>query len=378
VHYDEEPPKNIWAECQARLIDTVGDCWITMTPVEGMTWLYEDLYGPAEEADDKFYHINGTQTIGPVWEVPSMRLAVIEVEMNENPHLSPEAIIDYFMGMDEDDKIARQKGKFVQMAGKVFKHFTVEEHVIDTDINPRDLQRSGWQIYTSVDHGYNAPTAWLWHAVAPENMPEEVITFAEHYKSEMTIEEHSAVVKGLEAGWGLNTEDIIRTGDPAMHQRSGITGGDIIQEYAKHGLYIYTESVPTDRNIGIARMQQYFRTREFPIKDTDTSIKRPTWRISNNCPNFIKELKGLRWKAHTSKKVRDQNNVQEQVHKLNDHAFDSAKYFATFLPELAPEPAQVEHPDGRSATMTYDEALTLSLARAVDQGPKWTTVETYN
>src|SRR3546814_19732760 len=44
VHFDEEPPKPIYNECLARLVDYNGDHWITMTPVEGMTWIYDDLY----------------------------------------------------------------------------------------------------------------------------------------------------------------------------------------------------------------------------------------------------------------------------------------------------------------------------------------------
>src|SRR4030095_13273821 len=49
VHYDEEPPKHIFNECQARLIDTDGSCWLTMTPVEGMTWVFEDLFDKPDE-----------------------------------------------------------------------------------------------------------------------------------------------------------------------------------------------------------------------------------------------------------------------------------------------------------------------------------------
>ena len=39
VWFDEEPPQDIFTECLLRLLDTGGDWWITMTPVEGMTWV---------------------------------------------------------------------------------------------------------------------------------------------------------------------------------------------------------------------------------------------------------------------------------------------------------------------------------------------------
>ena len=51
-HYDEEPPHHIFNECQARLIDTGGSSWLTMTPVEGMTWVFSDIYTPGKLGDD--------------------------------------------------------------------------------------------------------------------------------------------------------------------------------------------------------------------------------------------------------------------------------------------------------------------------------------
>lgn len=374
IHYDEEPPINVFNECNARLVDTNGSWWISMTPVEGMTWLYDKIYQPAEESDDKEILLVGNGAIGPVWKavIPGGPIAVIEVGMNENPHLSEEAREAYLSSLDADERSARSKGHFVQTAGKVFKSFTVETHVSEEDFDPTAAQKKGWQIYTSVDHGWNAPTAWLWHAVAPE--PDgRVLTFAEHYKSEMTIEEHAHVVTQMEMEWGLNREDIMRTGDPAMHQHSGHTGTTVIQEYAKHGLYIYTDSIPIDRGIGVGRMQMYFRLRQ-----TAEGEFRPQWMVSNSCPNFIKELKNLRFAVYTSKKIRYDNNPQEKVHKKDDHAFDSAKYFATFLPELAPD-AYIDssRKPVQAGMMTYDEALIQARSQAADEGPKWTVIETY-
>ncbi len=43
VVYDEEPPEEIWVECQQRLVSTMGWTIITLTPVYGSTWLYQKL-----------------------------------------------------------------------------------------------------------------------------------------------------------------------------------------------------------------------------------------------------------------------------------------------------------------------------------------------
>jgi len=55
IHFDEECPKSVWQECHARLIDTDGDWWMSQTPVQGMEWILEDVYIPAQE---------GTKDIG--------------------------------------------------------------------------------------------------------------------------------------------------------------------------------------------------------------------------------------------------------------------------------------------------------------------------
>jgi phage terminase large subunit-like protein len=44
IHFDEEPPYDIFKECKARLADYNGRWWMTMTPVDGMTWTYEEIF----------------------------------------------------------------------------------------------------------------------------------------------------------------------------------------------------------------------------------------------------------------------------------------------------------------------------------------------
>jgi phage terminase large subunit-like protein len=41
IHFDEEPNQAIFNENMARLVDTGGSWWMTMTPVNGMTWTYD-------------------------------------------------------------------------------------------------------------------------------------------------------------------------------------------------------------------------------------------------------------------------------------------------------------------------------------------------
>lgn len=377
IHFDEEPPEDIYKECAARVVDTDGRLFITMTPVEGMTWVFDSLYSKVKSAPDKIVLVEKTDTVGEVFESPAEEIRIIEVGMDENPYIIERARERLLRQLTVEERAARSKGTFVSAGGKVFKNFDRKTHVIPMISKPSEAFGMCY-IYTSTDHGWNNPTAWLWHAVFPDG---RVVTFNERYESEVTIKEHAEAVKEYERRERLQI--YVRTGDPAMAQHSAITGTSILQEYAKAGLNIYTDSVPRDPQIGIAKMQQYFRLigAETNEEGFMTIPGVPMWTITENCVNFIKELENLQWQSFESAKLRSKHNKQEVVKKKNDHAFDSAKYFATFLPELAPDlpkPDKVS-PIGYNGMVRYDQALVRAQElREESQGINWETVETFN
>lgn len=333
VHYDEEPPLHVFNECNARLVDTKGSWWLTMTPVEGMSWIYDTIYVPGTED-------------------PNSGIDVIEVDMQENPHLDPEAIEDFLSSLSKEEREAREKGKFVQLGGRVYKDFSEEFHTIEPIIPPKD-----WQWFVSMDHGFNNPTAFLWHAVSPTN---EVITFAEHYASEMTVAEHAAVVHSRNANF--NRIPDVYVGDPAIAQRSGITGTSIQTEYMENDIPIMPGN--NDVAVGVARVSQYLK----PIPGS--SPQRPRWRITKNCTNLIWEMKRLRWATYSSRKLQMENNKKDAIHKKDDHACDSARYFFTFMPDLTPSEVlgpDLISPPSNTNVETYDQAL----VKMTQQTPQW-------
>ena len=44
VWFDEEPPQDIYEECRMRVLDRAGDIFGTMTPLKGVTFLYDEIY----------------------------------------------------------------------------------------------------------------------------------------------------------------------------------------------------------------------------------------------------------------------------------------------------------------------------------------------
>ena len=294
IHFDEECPQDIYIENKMRLIDVGGRYWVTMTPVDGMTWIYDDIYLPGIEGRDPNTHVT-------------------VVDMMDNPHLNVAEIDMQLSGLSKDEKKARKEGKFVQIGGLVYKSFDPDIHVVDSFVPPLD-----WEWYASVDHGYNNPTAWLWHAVSPEG---DVVTFAEHFEAEKTIEYHAMAIHTRNAAFGRSPDMYV--GDPAMSQRNAVTGTSIFDEYAK--LEIPITPGNNDVASGVAIVQHYL----------DTSNGRtPKWTITENCQNLIREMKRLRWKTWANKRIANQNNKYDVIHKKDDHACDSARYFFTCMPDL--------------------------------------------
>lgn len=323
VHFDEEPPSSIFKENMLRIADNNGAWWITMTPVDGMTWVYEDLYLPAD---------SGART----------DVEVVRVSSYDNPYASPEGITAATAFLDADEKQARLYGAFVPKGGLVYKDFTESAHVYE---EAPWVPPPGWRIYTSTDHGVNNPTAWLWHAVSPTG---EIVTFHEHYASDMTIAEHARVVKDYEEGkpWEVFT----RTGDPAMHQRNGESGMSVIQLYGVNGLAIGTEMIPHEVTIGVDRIRQYLK------QNPKTGHAR--WHVTRDCEHLIKEIRALHWKTYESSRLSDQNNPIERIQKKNDHACDALRYFFTLMPTLTPgDIVTDESPISTTTAPTYMETM---------------------
>lgn len=305
IWFDEECPQAIFNECRLRLIDYNGIWCMTMTPVEGQDWIFDRFIVTANKNVDMF-----------------------EVDIADNPHLNKQALELLDEDLDEDEKKVRRQGIFVPKGGLVLKEFDYSRHVID---GGRPVPR-GWSIYVSIDHGFNAPTAILWHAVSPNK---DVVTFHEIYKNKTVIKVFVEWIKAYNLSMGF--EPILYMGDPSMSQKNGISGTSALQEYRRHGIPLM--QAPKDVPGRINKMNEY--------------LKYDKWHITTDCPNTIKEARGYAFKIYTSAKIADRNNVREEPNKKNDHTMDSSGYFFNYMPHLGPEVKNLAR--GKSKTLTNME-----------------------
>lgn len=309
THFDEEPPKNIYKECLARLTDYNGRWWMTMTPIEGITWTYEDIF---EQAGDL--------------------IEVIEVAAWDNPNLSVAGLKTAMEGYSEEEIKIRGKGEYIAISGLVFKEFhednilpvanALDRHEVFVDVP--DAQH--YEHYVSLDQGYNNPTAILFHAVNKQNG--NVITYAEHYRREMTVQQHAEALLRYEA-WLRDNYGVIpflRIADPAIKQRQQSTGLSIQIEYGMHGIN-WATGQERDINAGLDKMNNYLRLKK--------------WFITENCTSLLREMKMYRRSDFATAKLREKNNKRENPMKKDDHAIDSTRYFFSFMPDLNPSVAPV-------------------------------------
>ena len=95
IWLDEEPPREVFNECWARVLDRGGWLSLTFTPIEsfrkGRTWLYEEVVAKPRIADTEVFRLS----------------------TYDNPHLPRGAADAFAAGLDEYERRVRLYGDFV-------------------------------------------------------------------------------------------------------------------------------------------------------------------------------------------------------------------------------------------------------------------------
>jgi phage terminase large subunit-like protein len=295
IWFDEEPPQDIFTECLLRLLDTGGSWWITMTPVEGMTWTFDNIYESAKLDPNLF---------------------VVEVDTTMNPHLNPGEIDILLTGLSEDDKTARLHGKYVQRGGLIYKHFS-KTNVVNP-LNPQDLLQAGWMLFNGMDHGFNNPTAWLWAAVCPDG---RIVIYDEHYRSGEIVKFHAEAVHIKNSELGIVPSYCV--GDPSIRNTDPITGTSVLLEYMEFGIPILLGN--NDVNAGINRVARL-------IGHPPTTPNQLF--VTKNCVNLLWEMTRYRWATWAIKRHDFEKNKKEEPNKKDDHAMDALRYLVASRPQV--------------------------------------------
>ena len=284
VWFDEEPPEDIYLECRMRVFDRCGDIFGTMTPLKGLTWVYNTIYLNDKNDDD-------------IWSET--------MEWADNPYLSKKEIKKLTESLSSDELQSRRYGKFMQNGGMVYSEFDENVNVIEPfDIPPE------WQETIAIDPGLHNPTSAHFYAV---DFDGNVYVVAEHYASGKTVEEHSQKIKEIakKLNWKTDFNGFLHAIiDSAAKQRTLSSPKNVVEIFYENGI-VCNPNVNKDLFAGISVVKSYIKNAQ----------GKSSLFIFKNCVNMIREIKNYWW------------GDDDLPIKKDDHSLDELRYFLMTRPK---------------------------------------------
>lgn len=287
VWFDEEPPKDIYDECRMRVLDRCGEIFGTMTPLKGLTFVYDEIYMNKFDDPEVWYEF---------------------MEWADNPYLSKKEIDALEKTMGQEELSARRYGKFTANAGLVYPEFDERVHVVEPFPIPKE-----WQDNISIDPGLNNPLSAHWYAV---DYDDNVYVVFEHFMAGKDVDYHAEELKKISdrLGWKRDGQGrLCALIDSAAKQRT-LSGVKSVCELFYERDILVNPDVDKDMFTGIARVKSYLN-RENGL---------PNLYIFSCCKNLIRELKGYFW------------GNGDLPRKVDDHALDEMRYYLMSRPKKIP------------------------------------------
>ena len=314
VWFDEEPPEEIYDECRMRVFDRRGDIFGTMTPLKGLTFVYERIYLNKFADNEVWYEF---------------------MEWADNPYLSKKEIAALGSSMDESAAQQRRYGKFAAAgAGLVYPEFDERVHVIE----PFDVPKE-WQDNISIDPGLNNPLSAHWYAA---DFDDNVYVIYEHFAAGKDVDFHAAAIREIcdKLGWKRDFRGrVCALIDSAAKQRTLSGVKSVCELFYERGI-LANPDVNKDLFSGIAQVKSYLRR--------DNGL--PNVYIFSNCVNLIREMKKYFW------------GTGDVPRKEDDHALDEMRYY------LMSRPKRLPLAEEKSAVQKDKERLWRKIARARRSG----------
>lgn len=281
--FDEEPPKGVRRECQARLIDYGGEEVFTMTPLHGISHLYDDVYERRYEDG----------------------ITVIEAATDDNPHLDHVFLEEFFADLTEEERQARRQGKFVHFGGLVLQAFDDDKHLVD-ELVPKDgktKELDGQQILVGIDPGI-ARGGIVWSAFDRDN---HMLVFDELYPKNLTIPDIAKAIREKNSYWGIKPDLYVI--DPSARNRSLTNAVSVKTEFMLEG--IPTVEGQNDRFTGVLQLRR--------------RLAASSLTVTRNCVNWLWE-RG-RWRVSEDEESSQDRRSGDSFKTVGpDHLMDPTRY----------------------------------------------------
>ncbi|MCH5153056.1 MAG: terminase family protein [Clostridiales bacterium] len=287
VWFDEEPPRDIYEECRMRVLDRQGHVFGTMTPLKGLSWVYDEIYLNSHNSKEVWYEF---------------------MEWSDNPYLNPSEVEFMTESLSGEMLESRRYGRFTASFGLVYPEFS-ELNVIE----PRDIP-SDWQDGISIDPGLNNPLSCHWYA---QDYDGNVYVVAEHYEAGRDVAYHAQRIKEISDRLNWKKDKFGRLSalmDSAANQRTLNGTKSVAELFNEQGITVNTR-VNKSLFAGINKVKAMLK----PLNGV------PKLYIFSSCVNMLREIKGYFW-----------GNGDAPI-KRDDHAMDELRYYICSLTEKQTE-----------------------------------------
>ncbi|MCD7728846.1 MAG: terminase family protein [Clostridia bacterium] len=292
VWFDEEPPQDVYEECLMRVMDKRGDIFGTMTPLKGLTFIYNEIVLNRGNNPEIWYEF---------------------VNWADNPFLPAGEIKLLESSLPQTALDSRKYGKFSAGNGLVYPEFDESVNVIKPFPIPEE-----WQDCISIDPGLNNPLAAHWYCVDWDG---NVYVVAEHYAAGKDIDFHARSIKDISRRIGWHTDikgRLYALIDSAANQRTLASSKSVAELFRERDILVNTD-VNKDVFSGICRVKSFLGGEGAKLY------------VFSCCTHMIDEFRGYMW------------GEGDSPVKRNDHCMDELRYYIMNRPKV-PRAAEAKSP----------------------------------
>ena len=277
IHVDEPCPEGMF-KAQARgLLDRQGAYWFTLTPLK--EWWINDLFFPADTggaARDDVFALQGS--------------------MDDNPHLTKEAIEEYMGLLNEEERECRRLGIPMNLSGLIYKAFKWETHVL------QDLPKgwkgwrhppTDWPVYVHFDVHPKTPHAVLFCAVSPHG---QRFYFNDVF-AKASIEELSRIYHEVVKGYNVQEVRV----DPLAYIEDPVNNDCMAEAFWDNGVPV--EKATKALAEGILKVNA-------ELEKSGEIYFAPT------CERLLWEIQRYHWDDKTDKPVDKDDHQMENLYRM--------------------------------------------------------------
>lgn len=291
VLFDEEPPESFMDEARMRLLDQSGFCWVSCTPLKGVTYLFHRYFIPEDPDIERFQFLT-----------------------RENA-LIPQAEMDRLLStFSDEERLCRESGVFLGMNGLVYPFLAREGAYCDPFPIPPE-----WQLVRVVDPSGTGVTACLWMGIDEDDC---VWVYREYYQGGAVVGEHARVIREM-SGKERYRMTLI---DPASRARNPETGRTMYDLYLKH-LGGAEALVPANNDVsgGIATVNEYLQNQQV-YRETGAAPG-PRLTVFRSLRHFRSESRTYLYERYSSGANRGGMKPKPKSQRSSrDHLMDCLRY----------------------------------------------------